>query len=230
MNITSWWDLCSEEKAQLTEEQVRSYCQVAAMEAGCVLTVADPVFLPENLPPLETQTHFAIDVENLSSSILFATREDAETFARLGILGVSRKYMGQGYAASIDVVTPLTGMTVKLKDDCVSETEYERARLTLDEYGDNVRHNKELRDELNKRSSAYERATRDIWEDYRDSKKKLAKLEEVRVCWDEYKGLAKDQDSAIIFMNKAYDDAKLLEEALGEGWDLTTTATPESVG
>jgi len=221
-----WDDLDAEQKAALDEEDVRAYCMVAAVEAGVVLTKSEPDFAEEDKPELNYQTAFAVEAEHMPEGIVFGSREDAEKFCQLDVVGVDRKYLGSGWADSIKVRRVLAGRRVKVVDDIVTEGEYERLRSELNEYGEAVKHNKELRNKIEKRQSAYDRATEYIWSDWREARDRARDLQEVRRCWGEYLDLAKDQASAIACMYKAYDDKALLKEALGEGWDCLP-AEPE---
>jgi len=217
-----WYELTTEEIAALTEEQVRDYCRVAAMEAGVVLSPTEPEFLPEDKPVLAYQTLYVVEAETMPDGIAFETREAAEEFTRLAVVGCNTKYLGQGWAASIKIIKPMTGLEIKQQDDFVTETEYERARTALDEYGENVKHNKDLRTEVDKRATAYERATREVWSDWHQARQRMHELEEVRRCLQEYRELAKDEESAIACMKKAYDSPELLADALGKDWDVIT--------
>lgn len=214
-----WYELSPEERATLTEDQVRDYCRVAAMEAGVVLSQNDSTtFLPEERPELEFEEMWVIEADDMPTGIAFRTKEDAQAFMRLSVIGVNTKYLGSGYSSTLKVIRPLTGMVAKRVEDFLQEAEYERARVALDEYGNNMKHNSELRAALEKRSRDYDRACEYIWSDYREAKGRVEKLAEVRRCWAEYQELARDKAAAVTFLWKAYDDADMVEEALGAGW------------
>ena len=220
--IRDFYELSVDEKAKLTTDEVSAYCRVAAMEAGVVLSEIEPDFLPEERPELEFQEMWVINGDDMPSGIVFRNKESAEDFLSLDIVGVNSKYLGSGYSTTLKVLRPLTGLTMSLAEEFLTETEYERAKVALDQFGNNVSHNKKLREALDKRSRDYDRAAEYIWSDFREAKESLAKLQEIRTCWAEYQDLAKDLSSAVKFMLKAYTDAELLAEALGANWNTTT--------
>jgi hypothetical protein len=215
-----WHDLGSEERAALTEDQVRDYCRIAAMGEGVVLSPIQPSYLPEVKPEVSEVEAWVIEADNMPQGIAFTTQEDARAFLRLGVLAVDSKYLGGDWRTSVNVIRPMVGMTVAKKDDFVTETEYNRTRASLDEYGNNAKHNRELREANDKRDREYRSACEYVWSDYREAKKRIEKLAEVRRCWAEYQELAKDKASAVTFMLKAYKDSDILNEALGATWNV----------
>lgn len=220
MTVSDFYELSTEEKANLTQEQVVAYCRVAAMEAGVVLSDIDPDFLPEDRPELEFQKMWVVNGDDLPTGIVFRDKESADDFTTLDMVGITTKYLGNGYSTTLKILRPLTGLTVSLVEEFLTEEEYERAKVALDLYGNNVKHNAELRTALEKRSNDYDRASEYIWSDYREAKAALVKLQEIRTCWLEYQDLAKDFSSAVKFMMKAYTDSELIAEALGSSWNI----------
>lgn len=212
-------NLSVEEKANLTIEEVNDYCRIAAMEAGVVLAQISPEFLPEEHPEIQFKEMWVVEGDDMPTGIAFRDKESAEDFTELNMIGINTKYLGSGYAATLKIIRSMTGLTIKLSEEFLTEAEYERAKVALDEYGNNVKHNSELRNALEKRSRDYDRAVEYIWSDYREAKASLQKLTEIRSCWFEYQDLAKDFSSAVKFMLKAYSDTELLTEALGPAWN-----------
>lgn len=220
MTVSDFYELSTEEKANLCEAQVSAYCRVAAMEAGVILSDIEPDFLPEEQPELQNIEMYVVEGDDMPTGIAFNNKESAEDFISLDMVGVTSKYLGSGYSTTLRILRPLTGLTIRHAEEFITEAEYERAKVALDQYGNNVKHNKDLREALDKRSRDYDRASEYIWSDYREAKATLQKLEEIRTCWSEYQDLAKDFSSAVKFMMKAYTDSELIAEALGSSWNI----------
>ena len=222
MTAVDYYSLTAEQKANLSQDDVKAYARICAMEAGCIsVPIEEPEFLPEEDVRLDTNVFFRINGDDLDNSmgIVFPTRIAAEQFIELNPIAVKSTYLGGGWRRSQEYTRSLTGLSVETVH-LPTEQEFNRARVGLEESASNAIHNQELREKLDKRQRDYDRVTSDLWTDYRESKGRLGLLVEIRACFEEYKTLAKDLRSAITFMKKTTYEAKDLEEALGDYWDV----------
>lgn len=218
--MIEWHSLNTEDIAVLTEDQVKHYCRVAAMEAGVITTEVEPEFMSEDKPELNYVELWIVDSEYMPKGLAFGSREDAEAFIRLKPIGIDSKYLGSGWVESVNVIRVLSGMEAKRSENVITEGEYERHVATLNQFGDAVKYNKELRNDLENRQREYANATEWLWKEWHEAKAKRLELEEVRTCFEEYKSLAKTEAGAITCLKKAYKDKSvLLHAALGDGWD-----------
>ena len=231
MSLTENFDLLTtEEKASLTEVEINAIVRIACMEAGVKLgePVEEPVFLEEPDVPLPTISRFKVGGNNMPTcEIVFEDRESASAFLGLRTLGVQNKYLG-GYHRTQEFTRPvgplhITEIELPTEEAVVFKT------AELEKSAANAKANSELRRKIEKRENDLEKAATPIWNEYRGAKARMVELEEVRLCWVEYQNLAKDFNSAVTFMKKAYDDVVLLADALGVNWEIDVVVDAPSL-
>lgn len=220
----SYWDLESKKRAQLTEQQVETYCRVELMHNGVIDPGGAPPLGAERSVELDMVTLYVATVKSkyygheADAVVAFHTAEAAEAFMRLEPLKIELDYSISGYGGDrnqyavplssggkVEVRRVATFESVEARRDELKKVEVVRSR------------NEKLRREWQEARNAADKAVTPIWEDWRELQEQKALHTRVLAALDEYTALAGgDRATAVVFLRKTYGE-ELVDEALGGG-------------
>lgn len=207
-----YWDLKDNERAALSEEDVRALCRVELMEQG--ILEPKPVERRDvNPPELEMDTYYHVDGFD---DLLFSSAVDVEAFLLLKPFRRGHDYR-VGYGKESYFAQPLEG-------DVVNHM-YPRQEVFVQHISD-LEQAKEAREANQKAQREFEstmeavrEATGGIWEDWHRCRNHVANLQNVRDTFHEYLQICNGNwRAASVFLEKVHD-RKLCREALGDQFD-----------
>jgi hypothetical protein len=194
--MVRYWDLSTKEKASLTEDQVRAFCNVQLMEKGIVNLGPMPEITIPQMPTMQQEEWFEV------CDLLVKTKEQA-----VAILAAMPHKSDYEYAISYD-----KKFAVPWEGSIKTVSRYKRDEvLALRPILIEI---KEKTAEKEKREKDYEQAFKicreavaDIWEDYYSSQREELRMQEIRDTFDKYRDMCEgDTKIAMNFLLSTYTE------------------------
>lgn len=211
-------ELNTAQLAALTDDQIELYIRTESMEEGIPLgTRPAGSFQAETRVDMNETEYFIVERDGSDVGILFDTEEDAQAFTRMSFSMVDTKYLSgysvsKSYAKKPEEVRVARRRMPSESDVMLNLAELEAAAMV-------TKANRDLNSQLEQHSSAVNKVRKRVWDSVYEARSTVRRLDDVRACWAEYQGLARDMPSAIACMRKAYErDEALLADALGAEW------------
>lgn len=201
--MNKYWDKTEQERATLTDGQVRAYLDVELMEKG-VVKVEPPVLREVPKVKLETTTYYEVKYAGKYSpdtcAFVFATPEQAREFINAQPLKNDSDWeLGDRQYAS-----PCLEMTVGAIE-LPSEQGVLNSKSLLSEIKEAKEANTTTSSEYNTAQKAVEEATSGVWENWHLCQARQRECEDVRKTYEEYLTLCGDvTQTAVAFLEKAY--------------------------
>jgi len=225
-----YWDLTTEERAALTEEDLRSMCRVEMMERG-VVNPKPPTLVDEAAIATETTTYYAPKQGGAYGDmfgIAFETPEQAAAFVALKPMKLHSEWR---VGSDHKYAKPLTNDLEIAPVELMTEADYNRQSADLQRVHEAKEANGKARREYEMAMDAVNKATEGIWSDWHNCCAVVRELEKIRADFKEYTQMCKgDAQMARVFLLKAYS-ADRVDEAIGpdsEPEDVTEPASEEA--
>ncbi len=199
--MNRYWDLTEKQRAELTEEQVRSFLDVDLMEQG-VAKVRPPTLHVVVEPEIPLKAYARIKSPGRYNhdeiwDVAFADLNTAKAFLELKPLVVANDW-----ETGKSSVRPIAGASVFLEE--LASIEDVTAAVVI------LKANKAKREENAKAENVFreamkkvDEATRGVWDDWHDCRAKAARAKRVAETREEYRRLAGTEELAETFLVKA---------------------------
>lgn len=196
----TYWDLSEKERAALTDEQFKKYCQIELMEAGCAVLPDKPLdlILPP-MEPLKTKVWFEV------GGLLFGSMEDANTV--IGMRPYEKEWVsGLGYDKHKAV--PVTSIPKQIV--CVDAEEASLRAAELEERRAKEQEHSKQVSEWNKLNQEVKSTLEAIHDDRLTIREKMYRYESIVSSLREYQELAGgDMEIARNFLKKRYEEDEI---------------------
>lgn len=200
--LTTYWDFTRPERAKLTDEQIKYYCEVELMSQGIPLPDMLPLYeIPEE-PKLPTKTYYRI------GDFYFDKIEDAQklmdlrpcTYDYIGQVGYDKKFP-KPYTGSIETV------------EMYNKFDLENAVQLLSEIRQKKTDNDKRQSENKKAQSKIEQATENIHKDLSECRDLVYQLDTMKRQYAKYLQMCNDDEViAVRFFKNAYTVTDRIKE------------------
>lgn len=213
--MNRYWDLERQERAELTEEQVRAFLEVELMEKG-VRKIDPPKLRDVEEIDLSATGFFAVEYDGKYSTksetdLVFRDLESAAAFIALAPLETDYDY---DVGSEHKYAKPMTGMAVKPVEMCAEhDVMNEKTNLTARKAAKEA--NATAQGEYDKACRAVREATSGVWDDWGECQEWAANIAAVNATFEEYTSRTGNDSQALYFLLKAYDE-DVIKDALGE--------------
>jgi mRNA-degrading endonuclease YafQ of YafQ-DinJ toxin-antitoxin module len=218
-----YWDLSEKERSELTIEQVDSFLEFELMEQG-VTKVDEPVLLPVDIAPVQTQLGYALKHTYSKSSVAYRTPEAAAA-ALKDAFWLEHQYIAGDYS-DIDSGNAISVESIRY----VTQADYLATKSQNDKAAANKKVNDKAQDDYKIAARAVENALSGVWEDYRDCQSKAYRLQRVVDTWKEYLRLCEDNvTTAAKFLAKAFKSDEITAACDWFGLEIPDANAPQPV-
>lgn len=209
--MNRYWNLSEQDRAALTSEQVKAFLDVELMEKG-VTKVPSPEYQPIESVDIPKSQFFEVlhkgEYSQTTTGFAFTTHEEAIAFVALRPHSIESKWeYGSGNKFIVQakelVIAPVSLPTEHaMAEAAVVLKRNEAARRANDTLSN--KHAEAMR--------AIEDATKGVWDDWNECRRKACRCTEVANTRQEYIALCQgDATLAETFLTKAYDSERISE-------------------
>lgn len=221
--MKNYMDFDSDERMNMTREQIESLCSVALMQVGLAMPRPPDPFT-EKQPEVSRATRYRLKIGHTELKLLFRSMEDAQKVAALQPTITDTKYLDRTYDTRLEVEDG-TGDRITVEAvEIVTEEEYNRTRLALEKWGNAKSTHTEARRHYESARTEIEKTTKDIWADWNELQQLKSRIEEARLTFTKYVDMCSgDKVAARNFLRiliekdgrEKYDVDGFIQNALG---------------
>lgn len=212
--MNRYWDMSTEERAKLTEDEVRSYLDVELMEQG-VKQIEAPTLRDVEEIDLPTTDFYAVEYEgkyggSVESGFVFPTADQAHAFIGLHAMELESDY---NVGAQYKYVREMVGMVVK-PVSLHTERDVMNEKIKLTQREDAKQVNAKAKSAYDEACRAVREATEHLWGDWSECRERAEEIAAVVATFEEYQDNTDNDERALYFLLKIYNE-DTIKEALG---------------